>query len=149
MNTTSVLALYQMELIEVLSAAPAQEVVKELRKVSEVLVHLARGAAHSSGRSIASLWMARRHLWLAQSKLPEPDRNTLMKQLKCSAELRSPGSPRNSGSSCCLDPHRQSAHDPGWVMRALMRVATRCLFQRAGPMLGSMYRNVLHTPPQL
>ena len=79
MNTTSVLALYQMELIEDLSAAPAQEVVKELRKVSEVLVHLARGAAHSSGRSIASLWMARRHLWLAQSKLPEPDRNTLMK----------------------------------------------------------------------
>ena len=53
--------------------------MKELRKVSEVLVNLARGAAHSSGRSIASLWMARRHLWLTQSKLPEPDRNTLMK----------------------------------------------------------------------
>lgn len=79
MNTASVLTLYQMELIDDLSAAPAQEVVEELRKVSEILVHLARGAAHSSGRSIASLWMARRHLWLAQSTLPEPDRNTLMK----------------------------------------------------------------------
>ncbi|XP_063054546.1 uncharacterized protein LOC134448817 [Engraulis encrasicolus] len=68
----------EMELIEDLSAAPAQGLVEEFKKVFEILLHLAKGAAHSSGRSIASLWMAQRHLWLAQLKLPKQDRSRLM-----------------------------------------------------------------------
>ncbi|XP_063063581.1 E3 ubiquitin/ISG15 ligase TRIM25-like [Engraulis encrasicolus] len=67
-----------MELIEDLSAAPAQELVEEFKKAFEILLHLAKGAAHSSGRSTASLWMTQRHLGLAQLKWPKQDRSRLM-----------------------------------------------------------------------
>ncbi|XP_061072538.1 uncharacterized protein LOC133107563, partial [Conger conger] len=73
-NNLAILAIAQTNLIESLTSSLADDVSAELRKNAGAILHLTQGLAQDFGRimgwSVASL----RHLWLANSALPEADK---------------------------------------------------------------------------
>ncbi|XP_061094957.1 uncharacterized protein LOC133126631 [Conger conger] len=77
-NNLAILAIAQTNLIESLTSSLADDVSAELRKNAGAILHLTQGLAQDFGRimgwSVASL----RHLWLANSALPEADKVPLL-----------------------------------------------------------------------
>ncbi|MGH0143436.1 UNVERIFIED_CONTAM: hypothetical protein FKN15_006818 [Acipenser sinensis] len=65
-NVASLLTVYQVALIRDLPECPSAALRSELGTVSQLLVKLAQLNARAQGRSIASLVVARRQLWLSQ-----------------------------------------------------------------------------------
>ncbi|MGH0151645.1 UNVERIFIED_CONTAM: hypothetical protein FKN15_028861 [Acipenser sinensis] len=69
-NVASLLTVYQAALIRDLPEFPSVGLRTELGAVAQLLVKLAQLNARAQGRSIASLVVARRQLWLSQAPLP-------------------------------------------------------------------------------
>ena len=72
------MALHQRHLTKQLVGGDSS-VAAELHQVSSLIAKLMQEQAVASGRATASLWLARRHLWLAQSSFSTEDRNVLFK----------------------------------------------------------------------
>ena len=72
-NTTAILSLYVRHLSHV-----AGDTKEEIQLVSSLLSLAAKEQAVAAGKAIASLWVARRHLWLAQSRFQPADRTSLI-----------------------------------------------------------------------
>ena len=63
-NTAAILTLYQRQLLNELDEGHNASLVSELRLVSSVMTQVMKEQAAVAGRSIASLWVTRRQLWL-------------------------------------------------------------------------------------
>ncbi|MGH0119142.1 UNVERIFIED_CONTAM: hypothetical protein FKN15_052971 [Acipenser sinensis] len=68
-NVASLLTVYQAALIRDLPECPSVALRTELGTVAQLLVKLAQLNARAQGRSIASLVVARRQLWLSQERV--------------------------------------------------------------------------------
>lgn len=79
-NTMSILTLYNRHLTRELEVGRVSEqLAAELQLVSSVMAQLMKEQVSVAGRSIASLWVTRRQLWLSQSSLQSEDQNGLLK----------------------------------------------------------------------
>ncbi|MGH0116180.1 UNVERIFIED_CONTAM: hypothetical protein FKN15_074821 [Acipenser sinensis] len=77
-NVASLLTVYQATLLRDLPECPSAALRTELGTIAQLLVKLAQLNARAQGRSIASLVVARRQLWLSQARLQEPDKAPLL-----------------------------------------------------------------------
>ncbi|MGH0172358.1 UNVERIFIED_CONTAM: hypothetical protein FKN15_063415 [Acipenser sinensis] len=77
-NVASLLAVYQASLVKDLPEHPSASLRAELALVAQFLVKIAQLNAQAQGRSIASLVVARRQLWLSQVRVQEPDKAPLL-----------------------------------------------------------------------
>ncbi|MGH0130523.1 UNVERIFIED_CONTAM: hypothetical protein FKN15_047237 [Acipenser sinensis] len=77
-NVASLLTVYQTALIKDLPECPSVALRAELGTVNQLLVKLAQLNARAQGRSIASLVVARRQLWLSQARVQQPDKAPLL-----------------------------------------------------------------------
>ncbi|MGH0145416.1 UNVERIFIED_CONTAM: hypothetical protein FKN15_040346 [Acipenser sinensis] len=73
-NVASLLTVYQAELVK----DPSVSLRAELALVAQLLVKIAQLNARAQGRSIASLVVARRQVWLSQARVQEPDKAPLL-----------------------------------------------------------------------
>ncbi|MGH0149408.1 UNVERIFIED_CONTAM: hypothetical protein FKN15_015405 [Acipenser sinensis] len=78
LNVASLLTVYQAALARDLPECPSAALRSELVTVSQLLVRLVQLNARAQGRSIASLVVARRQLWLSQARVQEPDKAPLL-----------------------------------------------------------------------
>ncbi|MGH0182395.1 UNVERIFIED_CONTAM: hypothetical protein FKN15_009407 [Acipenser sinensis] len=72
-NLASLLSVYQAALVKDLPDYPSVSLRAELGLIAQLLVKLAQLNARAQGRSIASLVVARRQLWLSQARVQEHD----------------------------------------------------------------------------
>ncbi|MGH0136502.1 UNVERIFIED_CONTAM: hypothetical protein FKN15_007904 [Acipenser sinensis] len=77
-NVASLLSVYQAALVKDLPEYPSVSLRTELGLIAQLLVKLAQLNARAKGRSIASLVVARRQLWLSQARVQEPDKAPLL-----------------------------------------------------------------------
>ncbi|MGH0147720.1 UNVERIFIED_CONTAM: hypothetical protein FKN15_042362 [Acipenser sinensis] len=77
-NVASLLTVYQAALLRDLPECPSVALRTELGAIAQLLVKLAQLNARAQGRSIASLVVARRRLWLSQARVQEPDKAPLL-----------------------------------------------------------------------
>ncbi|MGH0120128.1 UNVERIFIED_CONTAM: hypothetical protein FKN15_065289 [Acipenser sinensis] len=77
-NVASLLTVYQASLIRDLPEHLSPSLKAELALVAQFLVKIAQLNARAQGRSIASLVVARRQLWLSQARVQEPDKAPLL-----------------------------------------------------------------------
>ncbi|MGH0132192.1 UNVERIFIED_CONTAM: hypothetical protein FKN15_066431 [Acipenser sinensis] len=77
-NVASLLMVYQAALLRDLPECPSVALRTELGAIAQLLVKLAQLNARAQGRSIASLVVARRQLWLSQARVQEPDKAPLL-----------------------------------------------------------------------
>ncbi|MGH0125071.1 UNVERIFIED_CONTAM: hypothetical protein FKN15_021499 [Acipenser sinensis] len=77
-NVASLLTVYQAALVRDLPECPSAALRSELVTVSQLLVRLAQLNSRAQGRSIASLVVARRQLWLSQARVQELDKAPLL-----------------------------------------------------------------------
>ncbi|MGH0124317.1 UNVERIFIED_CONTAM: hypothetical protein FKN15_032631 [Acipenser sinensis] len=77
-NIASLLTVYQAALLRDLPECPSAALRSELGTLSQLLVKLAQLNARAQGRSIASMVVARRQLWLSQARVQEPDKAPLL-----------------------------------------------------------------------
>ncbi|MGH0137256.1 UNVERIFIED_CONTAM: hypothetical protein FKN15_013257 [Acipenser sinensis] len=78
-NVASLLTVfYQATLLRDLPECPSAALRTELGTIAQLLVKLAQLNARAQGRSIASLVVARRQLWLSQARVQEPDKVPLL-----------------------------------------------------------------------
>ncbi|MGH0118445.1 UNVERIFIED_CONTAM: hypothetical protein FKN15_054297 [Acipenser sinensis] len=77
-NIASLLTVYQAALLQDLPECPSAALRNELGTLSQLLVKLAQLNARAQGRSIASMVVARRQLWLSQARVQEPDKASLL-----------------------------------------------------------------------
>ncbi|MGH0115425.1 UNVERIFIED_CONTAM: hypothetical protein FKN15_000060 [Acipenser sinensis] len=77
-NVASLLSVYQASLVKDLPEHPSASLRAELALVAQFLVKIAQLNARAQGRSIASLVVARRQLWLSQARVQEPDKVPLL-----------------------------------------------------------------------
>ncbi|MGH0136377.1 UNVERIFIED_CONTAM: hypothetical protein FKN15_060976 [Acipenser sinensis] len=78
-NVASLLMVYQAALLRDLSECPSVALRTELGAIAQLLVTGQEGRrAGAQGRSIASLVVARRQLWLSQARVQEPDKAPLL-----------------------------------------------------------------------
>ncbi|MGH0134877.1 UNVERIFIED_CONTAM: hypothetical protein FKN15_067575 [Acipenser sinensis] len=77
-NVASLLTVYQAALLCDLPECPSAALRTELGTIAQLLVKLAQLNARAQGRSIASLVVARRQLWLSQARVQEPDKVPLL-----------------------------------------------------------------------
>ncbi|MGH0126324.1 UNVERIFIED_CONTAM: hypothetical protein FKN15_028071 [Acipenser sinensis] len=77
-NVASLLTVYQAALLRDLPECPSAALRTELGTVAQLLVKLAQLNARAQGRSIASLVVARRQLWLSQARVQESDKVPLL-----------------------------------------------------------------------
>ncbi|MGH0129116.1 UNVERIFIED_CONTAM: hypothetical protein FKN15_037184 [Acipenser sinensis] len=77
-NVASLLMVYQAALLRDLPECPSVALRTELGAIAQLLVKLAQLNAQAQGRSIASLVVARRQLWLLQARVQEPDKAPLL-----------------------------------------------------------------------
>ncbi|MGH0122222.1 UNVERIFIED_CONTAM: hypothetical protein FKN15_017546 [Acipenser sinensis] len=77
-NVASLLTVYQATLLRDLPECPSVALRTELGTIAQLLVKLAQLNARAQGKSIASLVVARRQLWLSQAKVQEPDKAPLL-----------------------------------------------------------------------
>ncbi|MGH0127491.1 UNVERIFIED_CONTAM: hypothetical protein FKN15_046826 [Acipenser sinensis] len=77
-NLASLLSVYQAALIKDLPDYPSVSLRAELGLIAQLLVKLAQLNARAQGRSIASLVVARRQLWLSQARVQEHDKAPLL-----------------------------------------------------------------------
>ncbi|MGH0145788.1 UNVERIFIED_CONTAM: hypothetical protein FKN15_006239 [Acipenser sinensis] len=77
-NLASLLSVYQAALIKALPNYPSVSLRAELGLIAQLLVKLAQLNARAQGRSIASLVVARRQLWLSQARVQEHDKAPLL-----------------------------------------------------------------------
>ncbi|MGH0158644.1 UNVERIFIED_CONTAM: hypothetical protein FKN15_056174 [Acipenser sinensis] len=73
-NVASLLTVYQASLVKDLPEHLSASLRAELALVAQFLVKIAQLNARAQGRSIASLVVARRQLWLSQARVQEPAR---------------------------------------------------------------------------
>ncbi|MGH0128847.1 UNVERIFIED_CONTAM: hypothetical protein FKN15_052904 [Acipenser sinensis] len=74
----SLLSVYQASLVKDLPENPSVSLRVELALVAQLLVKIAQLNAQAQGRSIASLVVARRQLWLSQARVQEPEKAPLL-----------------------------------------------------------------------
>ncbi|MGH0125133.1 UNVERIFIED_CONTAM: hypothetical protein FKN15_075702 [Acipenser sinensis] len=77
-NVASLLTVYQAALLRDLPECLSAALRTELGTIAQLLVKLAQLNARAQGRSIASLVVARRQLWLSQARVQEPDKVPLL-----------------------------------------------------------------------
>ncbi|MGH0125104.1 UNVERIFIED_CONTAM: hypothetical protein FKN15_059281 [Acipenser sinensis] len=77
-NVASLLTVYQATLLRDLPECPSVALRTELGTIAQLLVKLVQLNARAQGRSIASLVVARRQLWLSQARVQEPDKVPLL-----------------------------------------------------------------------
>ncbi|MGH0137859.1 UNVERIFIED_CONTAM: hypothetical protein FKN15_067977 [Acipenser sinensis] len=77
-NVASLLSVYQASLVKDLPEHLSVSLRAELALVAQLLVKIAQLNAQAQGRSIASLVVARRQLWLSQARVQEPDKAPLL-----------------------------------------------------------------------
>ncbi|MGH0163620.1 UNVERIFIED_CONTAM: hypothetical protein FKN15_045396 [Acipenser sinensis] len=77
-NVASLLMVYQAMLLRDLPECPSAALRTELGTIAQLLIKLAQLNAQAQGRSIASLVVARRQLWLSQARVQEPDKAPLL-----------------------------------------------------------------------
>ncbi|MGH0120362.1 UNVERIFIED_CONTAM: hypothetical protein FKN15_067747 [Acipenser sinensis] len=77
-NVASLLTVYQASLVRELPEHLSVSLKAELALVAQFLVKIAQLNARAQGRSIASLVVARRQLWLSQARVQEPDKAPLL-----------------------------------------------------------------------
>ncbi|MGH0134255.1 UNVERIFIED_CONTAM: hypothetical protein FKN15_063186 [Acipenser sinensis] len=77
-NLASLLSVYQATLVKDLPDYPSVSLRAELGLIAQLLVKLAQLNARAQGRSIASLVVARRQLWLSQARVQEHDKAPLL-----------------------------------------------------------------------
>ncbi|MGH0166660.1 UNVERIFIED_CONTAM: hypothetical protein FKN15_006314 [Acipenser sinensis] len=77
-NLASLLSVYQAALIKDLPDYPSVSLRAELGLIAQLLVKLAQLNVRAQGRSIASLVVARRQLWLSQARVQEHDKAPLL-----------------------------------------------------------------------
>ncbi|MGH0141114.1 UNVERIFIED_CONTAM: hypothetical protein FKN15_072753 [Acipenser sinensis] len=77
-NVVSLLSVYQVSLVKDLPEHLSVILRAELALVAKLLVKIAQLNARAQGRSIASLVVARRQLWLSQARVQEPDKDPLL-----------------------------------------------------------------------
>ncbi|MGH0117946.1 UNVERIFIED_CONTAM: hypothetical protein FKN15_042721 [Acipenser sinensis] len=77
-NVASLLSVYQASLVKDLPEHASASLRAELALVAQFLVKIAQLNARAQGRSIASLVVARRQLWLSQARVQEPDKAPLL-----------------------------------------------------------------------
>ncbi|MGH0131989.1 UNVERIFIED_CONTAM: hypothetical protein FKN15_078291 [Acipenser sinensis] len=77
-NVASLLTVYQATLLRDLPECPSVALRTELGTIAQLLVKLAQLNARAQGRSIVSLVVARRQLWLSQARVQEPDKAQLL-----------------------------------------------------------------------
>ncbi|MGH0147494.1 UNVERIFIED_CONTAM: hypothetical protein FKN15_055348 [Acipenser sinensis] len=77
-NVASLLTVYQASLVKDLPEHLSASLRAELALVAQFLVKIAQLNAQAQGRSIASLVVARRQLWLSQARVQEPDKAPLL-----------------------------------------------------------------------
>ncbi|MGH0146882.1 UNVERIFIED_CONTAM: hypothetical protein FKN15_045579 [Acipenser sinensis] len=77
-NVASLLTVYQAALLRYLPECPSAALRTELGTIAQLLIKLAQLNARAQGRSIASLVVARRQLWLSQARVQEPDKVPLL-----------------------------------------------------------------------
>ncbi|MGH0146776.1 UNVERIFIED_CONTAM: hypothetical protein FKN15_009048 [Acipenser sinensis] len=77
-NVASLLTVYQAALFRDLPECPSVALRTKLGTIAQLLVKLAQLNARAQGRSIASLVVARRQLWLLQARVQEPDKVPLL-----------------------------------------------------------------------
>ncbi|MGH0121016.1 UNVERIFIED_CONTAM: hypothetical protein FKN15_068712 [Acipenser sinensis] len=77
-NVASLLTVYQATLLRDLPECPSVALRTELGTIAQLLVKLAQLNARAQGRSIASLVVARRQLWLSPSRVQEADKALLL-----------------------------------------------------------------------
>ncbi|MGH0131054.1 UNVERIFIED_CONTAM: hypothetical protein FKN15_030216, partial [Acipenser sinensis] len=77
-NLASLLSVYQAALVRDLPDYPSVSLRTELGLIAQLLVKLAQLNARAQGRSIASLVVARRQLWLSQARVQEHDKAPLL-----------------------------------------------------------------------
>ncbi|MGH0150447.1 UNVERIFIED_CONTAM: hypothetical protein FKN15_016693 [Acipenser sinensis] len=77
-NLASLLSVYQAALVKDLPDYPSVSLRTELGLIAQLLVKLAQLNARAQGRSIASLVVARRQLWLSQARVQEHDKAPLL-----------------------------------------------------------------------
>ncbi|MGH0169872.1 UNVERIFIED_CONTAM: hypothetical protein FKN15_057760 [Acipenser sinensis] len=77
-NVASLLTVYQAAFLRDLPECPSFALRTELDAIAQLLVKLAQLNERAQGRSIASLVVARRQLWLSQARVQEPDKAPLL-----------------------------------------------------------------------
>ncbi|MGH0151682.1 UNVERIFIED_CONTAM: hypothetical protein FKN15_019753 [Acipenser sinensis] len=77
-NVASLLTVYQASLVKDLPEHLSASLRAELALIAQFLVKIAQLNARAQGRSIASLVVARRQLWLSQVRVEEPDKAPLL-----------------------------------------------------------------------
>ncbi|MGH0124296.1 UNVERIFIED_CONTAM: hypothetical protein FKN15_017983 [Acipenser sinensis] len=77
-NVASLLTVYEASLVKDLPEHLSASLRAELALVAQFLVKIAQLNARAQGRSIASLVVARRQLWLSQARVQEPDKAPLL-----------------------------------------------------------------------
>ncbi|MGH0136357.1 UNVERIFIED_CONTAM: hypothetical protein FKN15_060785 [Acipenser sinensis] len=77
-NVASLLTVYQATLLRDLPECPSVALRTELGTIAQLLVKLAQLNAKAQSRSIASLVVARRQLWLSQARVQELDKAPLL-----------------------------------------------------------------------
>ena len=79
-NTVAILTLYTHHLSGLMQNQPVDaSLAREFQSATLCLASVSKEQAVASGRSLAQLWLVRRHLWLSQSKLQPADRDCLLK----------------------------------------------------------------------
>ena len=79
-NTAAILTLYTHHLAGLMQNQPVDAfLAREFQSATMCLASVSKEQAVASGRSVAQLWVVRRHLWLSQSKLQPADRDCLLR----------------------------------------------------------------------
>lgn len=77
-NTGAILSLYLRELSR--KAQDKEDLstgLDEIKQVSSLMAVIMKEQAEAAGKSMSAFWVARRHLWLSQSRLQQEDRDCL------------------------------------------------------------------------
>lgn len=79
-NTGAIMSLYLRHLSrQVQENLGFSNIVDELQVASSCLSSVMKEQAEAAGSALASFWVARRHLWLSQSRLQQGDRDCFLK----------------------------------------------------------------------
>ncbi|MBN3281347.1 NR1H4 protein, partial [Polyodon spathula] len=77
-NICGLLTVYQLQLLQDLSAQPSSHIINELRLMNDQLLCIARHGVQAIGRNLRALVVALRQLWLSQARVPNADKASML-----------------------------------------------------------------------
>lgn len=166
-NTAAILTLYLRHL-----SRGSEVAMEEVQLVASLLATIMKEQAVAAGRAMAAFWVARRHLWLSQSRLQVADRNSLIglpiepsamfgdnalrllqdaqAARRYANELSTPPTYRQRGRRPRAQLPQAPPTQPGWGpgdLRHQLEYHRGQVAQRQGRRRGASRRRMPHQPP--